>query len=99
MGVLKLLGPLENSFYSLQTVANPAPTVYHWQFVSDVAVAGDRGGGGGGGGPREVEEVEEEKLRWRVEGEEDYGKMICWGENSSDGRPEPCTFLITPAVR
>ena len=74
-------------------MANPAPTVYHWQFVSDVAVAG------GGGGSREVEEVVEGRLRWRVEGEEDYGKMICWAENSSDGEPQPCTFLITPAVK
>ena len=77
----------------MQTVANPAPTVYHWQFVSDAAVAG------GAGGSREVEEVREGRLRWRVEGEEDYGKMICWAENSSDGKPQPCTFLITPAVK
>ena len=82
---------MKYNLHSLQTVANPAPTVYHWQFVSDLA--------GGAGRSREVEEVVEERLRWRVEGEEDYGKMICWAENSSDGQPEPCTFLITPAVK
>ena len=46
-----------------------------------------------------MEEVREGRLRWRVEGEEDYGKMICWAENNSDGKPQPCTFLITPAVK
>ena len=81
----------------LQTEANPPPTAYRWQFVSD---GGDTATGGSEEEEvEEVVEVKEKRLRWRVSGQKDYGKMICWGENSAEGKPQPCTFIITPSVK
>ena len=74
--------------YALQTTANPAPSRYRWKFVS--SADGER--------PAELEK-RERRIRWRVTGDQHYGKLLCWGENSSEGLAEPCTFLITPAVR
>ena len=74
--------------YALQTTANPAPSRYRWKFVS--SADGER--------PAELEK-RERMIRWRVTGDQHYGKLLCWGENSSEGLAAPCTFLITPAVR
>ena len=82
--------------HPLQTTANPAPTRYHWKFVSSADV---------GRVERVVDdslystEETESRLSWEVMGEEDYGEVECGGEKGAEGQPQPCRFIITPAVR
>ena len=73
----------------LQTTANPAPSRYQWRFVSSADVEREE----------RLVEGEGRRLTWVVEEEEQYGKLVCWAENSSEGVPEPCSFLVTPAVK
>ena len=41
----------------------------------------------------------ERTLSYRVEKEEDFGRIVCDGENEAQGQAQPCVFVLAQPVR